>query len=314
MCPLCFRRIPILASAVAVAAALGGCPGEVLEGEAESSSPVVSRGIVWAASSRYIDGRGNAPFDRFLATAMFARYDQEQQDLFEELLVWRVDEPDLGLDTCGPAAPVLAFKQQPVVPGQTAISLLDAGTLTLSIDDRPIAVPTRTFPDLLKVVDGVMYSADESRGARFVPGATYSIRSAGTDLVGPFEVVLEAPDDLGDIKLDGLSPLEQIPVVRRGEDLEIAWEGSGWGDEVIAEFTWTSLGLPWSMVCRMRDNGLFIVPGERTRSLQDPLRGGDEELTISRIRQVAFRGAGLSGGTFAFVVAAHFPVRFEGPG
>jgi hypothetical protein len=82
---------------------------------------------------------------------------------------------------------------------------------------------------------------------------------------------------------------------------------------VIAEFTWTNLGLPWSMVCRMRDDGLFVVPADRTRGLQDPLRSGNEELILSRVRQVAFRAAGLSGGAFSFVVTVRFPVRYDGP-
>jgi hypothetical protein len=193
------------------------------------------------------------------------------------------------------------------------VELLDAGNLTLAVDGVAIPVPTRAFPDLLKVIDGVMYSAEENRGIRFLPGSTYTIRSAGSDLVGPFEVVLEAPEDLGDVKLAGVSPLEQPPPVSRGDDLELTWEGAGWGDEVIAEFSWTSLGLPWSMVCRMRDDGSFLVPGERTRNLHDPLRTGDEELILSRVRQVAFRAAGLSGGAFSFVVTVRFPVRYDGP-
>jgi hypothetical protein len=104
--------------------------------------------------------------------------------------------------------------------------LLDAGNLTLAVDDVTLSVSTRTFPDLLKVVDGVIYSIEESRGARFSPGATYSFRSSGTDAVGPFEVVLEAPEDLGEVKLGGVSPAEQLPGVRRGEDLELTWEGA----------------------------------------------------------------------------------------
>jgi hypothetical protein len=296
-----------------IAALLPGCPDQPVAPVGVPAPGAVTRGILRAASSRHVDGNGDFPVEPFAVTAVFARYDPEFEDLLSSLLPWQREEPEVGLDACGPPLPVLGVKQPRPVPGETAIQLLDAGNLTLAVEGEELSVSTRTFPDLLKVVDGVMYSIEESRGARFSPGAGYSFRSNGTDLVGPFEVVLEAPEDLGEVKLDGVSPTEQPPAIRRGEDLAITWEGAGWGDEVIAEFTWTNLGLPWSMECRMRDDGLFVVPGDRTRGLQDPLRSGNEELTLSRVRQVAFRASGLSSGTFAFVVAAGFPVRFDGP-
>jgi len=273
-----FHTITLTLLPAAAAALLSGCPERAAEPAGVSAPDVVTRGILRAATKRHVDSNGDSPVEPFAVTAGFARYDPEFEDLLYGLLPWHREEPEVGLDACGPPGPVLGVKQPRPVPGETAIELLDAGNLTLAVDGVALSVSTRTFPDLLKVVDGVMYSAEESHGVRFLPGATYSLRSSGSDLVGPFEVVLEAPEDLGEFKLDGVSPTEQPPTIRRGEDLTITWEGAGWGDEVIAEFTWTSLGLPLSMVCRMRDD------------------------------------AGLSSGTFAFMMVAGFPVRFDGPG
>jgi hypothetical protein len=313
MRPVSSNLSVILLPAV-VAVLLTGCPEPPGEPVGLPPSHTISRGIARGTTSRRFDARGDSPVEPFALTAVFPRYDLEYEDLLGGFLVGHVEESEVALDTCGPPSPVLGVRQPRPLPGETAVELLDAGDLTIVIDGVTLPMPSRAFPDLLKVVDGVMYSTEEGHGARFLPGATYSLHSSGTDMIGPFEVVLEAPDDLGEVKLDGVSPAEQPPGVKRGEDLVISWEGAGWGDEVIAEFTWTSLGLPWSLVCRMRDDGLFVVPGDRTRGLQDPMHGGDEELTLSRVRQVAFRAEGLSGGTFAFEVAASFPVRFDGPG
>jgi hypothetical protein len=162
----------------------------------------------------------------------------------------------------------------------------------------------------LKVIDGVIYTADESQGVQFVPGETYTFYATGTDDVSPFEVVLEAPNDLGDIKLDGVQPDEQTPQITRGQDLAISWEGAGWGDEVIATLSWIGMGLPWAMTCRMRDDGLFVVPGQLIEGLHDSLAASDEEMTLARVRQVSFRSDGLNSGAFAFVVSNSFPVKF----
>lgn len=294
-----------------LAVAVGGCPADPVEETSSSDAVMVTEGRITAAMNRYLDNRFPEPYEQFVVTAMFPRFDLEYADLADGLLAAQVPDPDLALDTCAPPIPVLNLHKRRPRPGDTAMELLDVGNLSLELDDELRTVPTRTFPDLLKVIDGVTYSAEEPQEARYLPGDAYTFRATGGDAVGPFEVVLEAPDDLGEVRVDGVVPTEQVPIVERGEDVEITWEGQGYGDEVVAEFNWTSLGLPWKMTCRMRDDGAFVIPGELTRALQDPLRTGDEELTLSRVRQVAFRSQGLTSGWFAFVVSARFRVRFE---
>jgi hypothetical protein len=295
---------------------LTGCPRGT-SSEAKPAAPViVSRGLITAGLNRYIESKTDEPFEQFGVTGVFARYDLEKEDLLEYLLGTRVPEPDLAPDTCSPPSPQLLLDiRRPIRRDgsgfETAIELIDVGNLSVSYGSADRAIPTRTFPDLLKVIDGVIYSVDEAQGVQFVPGETYSFHATGTDDVSPFEVVLQAPDDLGRIKVDGVAPEVQLPPIKRHQELELTWEGAGWGDEVVAVLTWTGMGLPWSMTCRMRDDGLFVVPLEIIEGLHDPLAAGDEELTLSRVRQVSFRSGGLSSGTFSFVVSTSFPVRFE---
>lgn len=303
------QSISRLVCATALLAA--GCSGRTDSAISDHDPVIVSRGLITASLSRYIDDQAEQPFERFSITGVFARYDLDYESFSDTILATTFSEPDLELDACMPPVPAIEFQPRRPEPGQTAIELIDVGNFSVLIGKRPTALPTRTFPDLLKVVDGVIYSAEESRRVGYEPGETYSIQASGTDVVAPFEVVLQAPDDLSEITIDGVSPYEQTPSIKEGEELEIAWEGRGYGDEVTAEIGWTSMGLPWKMTCRMRDDGLFVVPQRYTRNMHDPMHSGDEELTLTRVRQVSFRSEGLSSGTFAFVVSSRFPVRLE---
>ncbi len=191
-----------------------------------------------------------------------------------------------------------------------AIELLDVGDLSVGFDGERKIMPTRTFPDLLKVAVGVIYSADETQGVVFRPGLRYDIRATGSDNVEVFRVDLDAPADLGVVRVDGVAPEEMLPILQRGKAVRLTWEGDGYGDEVIASVSWTVLGSPWEITCRMRDDGEFLIPRAVTEAIPDPLTTADEEINIQRFRQVAFRSAGLSNGSFQFVVAVNFPVKF----
>jgi hypothetical protein len=194
----------------------------------------------------------------------------------------------------------------------TAIELADVGDLSVEYAGQRFVLPTQTFPDLLHAIDGVTYAADDRRGLRFEPAETYAVHASGTDEVARFDVELDAPEDLGDVAIDGLSPSEQIPIVRRGAPLAITWEGDGgYGDEVIATISSGGAGVPLSMSCRMRDDGGFVVPAEMTAAFQDSLVSGEAEMTLSRVRQTAFRAKGLDNGDLSFVLSTSFLVRFD---
>lgn len=297
---------------VGVALFISGCPRAEAP-EAKRTDPVIlSEGIITAKASRFFESGSEEPFEQFEIVGVFPRFDLEKIDVVDSLLGSRVPQSDdLALDMCSSPAPVLGSRARRSADDETAIELIDVGDVSLEYRGVRRAVPTRTFPDLLKVIDGVIYSANESRGVHFLPGETYTFRATGTDEVDQFDVVLDAPDDLGDVKLDGDLLVDHIPIIRRGHDLEISWEGEGYGDEVIATVNWTSMGLPWSMMCRMRDDGYFVIPDRLTDGMYDPLASDDHEMSLSRIRQVSFRSAGLSSGEFLFVVSTNFLVGFE---
>ncbi|MCP4674659.1 MAG: hypothetical protein GY854_03925 [Deltaproteobacteria bacterium] len=306
-----FRKVVPVCVAVIIAVIVAACPDNRGTGKLPSPPMMISRGIITASHNRYIETGSSSPFERFSLMGIFARYDVDRSATVESLLGNQPADIDLGLDRCTMPAQVLdeeVHLQESRL--KTGIELLDVGDLTISFDKTARPVPTRTFPDLLKVIVGVIYTADETQEVLFRPGETYSLRASGTDEVAPFKVALDAPEDLGEIKVEGLTPGEQVPLIRRGEDIQLVWDGAEFGDEVVVSLSWISMGSPWSMTCRMRDDGQFVIPAIYTAGLPDPLTCEDEELTMTRVRQVAFRSDGMSSGSFRFVVSTNFPVTF----
>jgi hypothetical protein len=284
-----------------------------VEDTTEESFPAantVSKGIISATLNRYIEAGSEEPYEQFGLTGVFARYPEDEGDTVEMLWESRMVDVDLALDHCTTVSPVLDERTRLRLPqSERAIELLDVGDLSVSFDGERKQIPTRTFPDLLKVVVGVIYAADETQGVVFRPGATYGVKATGTDDVALFHVALEAPEDLGEVKVNGATPGEVVPILTRGEPIRLRWNGDGFGDEVIATISWTSMGAPWEITCRMRDDGAFVIPANIATQLPDPLTSTDEEVSLRRIRQVVFRSKDLSSGSFQFVVSTHFPIR-----
>jgi hypothetical protein len=289
---------------------LPSCVDDVAE-EPFLESNLVSRGIISATLNRYIEAGSEEPFEQFGLTGVFARYPEEESDTVDMLWENRLADIDLALDRCTAVSPVLDERMRFRLPSaERTVELLDVGDLSVSFNGEKKPIPTRTFPDLLKVVVGVIYAADETQGVVFRPGETYSVRANGMNDVELFNVALEAPEDLGELKVNGTPPGEDAPILVRGRPIRLTWEGDGFGDEVITTISWTSMGAPWEVTCRMRDDGAFVIPGYITANLPDPLTSSDEEISIHRVRQVVFRSKDLSSGSFRFIVSTHFPIKF----
>ncbi len=305
---LSWFRIAILA--VVAALVLVSCSDKEGDPTAPSRPMMVSRGIITASFNRFIETSLRDPFEQFSLIGMFVRHDVEETYTVESLFDFQMADVNLALDTCTAPARVLTNSAARGPKGETTIELLDIGDLSLRVNKEKKPIPTRTFPDLLKVIIGVIYTADETHGVVFSPGETYDLQATGTDEITAFRVALEAPEDLGDVKVDGIKPGDQPLIVRHGEEMELVWEGDGYGDEVVATLSWMSMGAPWSMTCRMRDDGVFIIPETTLAKMPDTLTCSDGELSITRVRQVAFRSENLSSGSFQFAVSTNFPVTF----
>lgn len=286
---------------------VGGCQPQKPSPPTEDN--YICQGIIVATASRFITETGDEPFEQFDFIAMFPKYPANHQHDVDTLLETHVPQSDLPLDSCSPPEPQFLNRTEP--NHSVFVSLVDAGDMFIALDAKKIPIPTRTFPDLLKVIDGVMYSASPTHGVEFLPGQTYTLKNTGTDNIGSFEVVLEAPNDLGDISVEGTSPGDVVPTISAGNTATITWEGAGYGDEVIADMTWTDMGLTWNMICRMKDDGEFTIPSEITKLMNSELTDQTHEMRLSRVRQVSFAAPFISFGIFSFVASTSFFVEFD---
>jgi len=268
------------------------------------------RGLIAASFNRFIAESGE-PFERFEFTALFPRHRERDLESVNALLPVRIPESDLPIDTCSKPEPAVITRAGRPSSMKDMVTLVDAGDMFVSFGEGPVPIPTRTFPDLLKVINGVIYTANPDSRLELIPGRTYTLKTTGTDLIGPFEVVLDAPDDLGDIRLNGQSPADGIPSPARDNPLQLTWEGSGYGDEILLETAWNALGLSWNFTCRMKDDGAFDIPADMSMLLNDTRGETPHEMSLTRIRQVSFAARGLSFGSFTFVARTAFLVEFE---
>ncbi|MBN2528390.1 MAG: hypothetical protein JXR76_18525 [Deltaproteobacteria bacterium] len=267
------------------------------------------QGIIVATASRFISDSNDASLEQFDFIAMFPKYETGKQQLVERLLETHVPQSDLPLDTCSIPEPQFANKTED--DHNVTVSLVDAGDMFVELGSGKMPIPTRTFPDLLKVIDGVIYSASPNHGIDFIPGQTYTIKNTGADNIGSFEVVLEAPNDLGEISVSGTSPGDSVPTIVSGAPAVITWEGEGYGDEIIADMNWSDMGLNWTMKCHMKDDGRFVIPAVITKQMGSELTDQTYEMRLSRIRQVSFAAPFITFGVFSFVASTSFVVEFD---
>ncbi|MBN2340867.1 MAG: hypothetical protein JXX29_17515 [Deltaproteobacteria bacterium] len=286
-----------------------GCQDQPPAKPVNAGRALLCQGIIVATASRFITEKNEEPFEQFDFIAMFPKYPEDQQQEVDALLETHVPRADLAMDTC--SVPEPQFHDNATDDNSVSISLVDAGDMFLQMGAGKVPIPTRTFPDLLKVIDGVIYAASPNHGIEFIPGQTYTLTNAGTDNIGSFEVVLEAPNDLGEVTLNGVSPADAVPSIIAGKGSTIRWEGEGYGDEVIADIHWSDMGLSWSMGCRMKDDGQFTIPGEITKQMTSELTDQTYEMRLSRVRQVSFAAPFIAFGDFSFVASTSFLVEFD---
>ncbi len=276
----------------------------------KKKSPYTCNGILSFTSTRFISD-ADEPYERNEFTALFPKYKDVDAEDVERLLPTHIPDSSLAMDTCSSPVPIIKPSRKQTITKQDLSTLLDAGNIFINQGDGKKLIQTRTFPDLLQIINGVIYFAGENSGIRFIPEQTYTITTMGSDSIGKFEVLLDAPDDLGDIKINNVSPSEIMPVLITGQPIVISWEGSGHGDEVILNLNWTGPGLSWNMKCRMKDDGNFTIPVQISKHIIIDQAISTHEISLTRVRQVSFVAPGISSGDFSFAVTSNFLVEFD---
>ena len=139
------------------------------------------------------------------------------------------------------------------------------------------ALSPRLYPELTPYVAGVVYGNEDTLPVAFDPGAVYELASAGGEDIGPFVAQVTAPREF---------PTLDVPVYRRGGDLDVKWREAGEpSGPLVLAVSWSELrGASREVRCRVRDDGSFTIGHELLASLPPPARLTSAEVAAMRTR------------------------------
>jgi hypothetical protein len=181
---------------------------------------------------------------------------------------------------------------------------LDAGDVLLGTSDVQTLLAPRAFPILpAEPLSGVVYTSRDRASAPLPGGASYLLKTTGSDQLPGLELRVQAPEELRDVTVAG-SPFDgQLGLDSNGE-IAISWRPGDTRDLVYVEVsgaTAGSLGL-----CAFHDadgrgalpHGLFGATGQGS-------------LALHRLREVAADVPALDGAEVRFDFALTAEVSFR---
>jgi hypothetical protein len=275
-----------IASALALAlASLGGCS----RSELRDAGHAPTQGSIHVQLSFTRIG-GGLPV-QFEGQAHFARYAVADSELVPTLLGLADDEA-IPLDTCRAVDSARELDRALDADPAAGVELLDAGRLTVHGPRDQTALVAKHYPELTPFVTGVVYDAAESLPLALEPGALYEVEGEGGEEIAPFQAQAQAPRAF---------PSLDVPVYRRGGDLELRWSDAASGAEAppepllltVAWSSWSSGSTVGSRArttagevrCRVRDDGSFTVPRELLETLPPANRLAAAQVSALRLRR-----------------------------
>lgn len=181
---------------------------------------------------------------------------------------------------------------------------LDAGDVLLGTSGVQTLLAPRAFPSATSDLSGVVYTSRDRASAPLPSGATYLLKTTGSEQLPGFELHVLAPDDLMDVAVAG-ARLGALPALNTADTLSVTWQAGDARDVVYVEVAGSpeagSLG-----VCAFRDS-------EGRGSLPRGLFGavGAGSLAFHRLREVAADVPALEGAEVRFDFALTTDVSFR---
>jgi hypothetical protein len=276
-----FMRAPLLLLGVAVSSGLVACVGAAPEPSADPTSS--------AATAIVVVERTAGPGDAVKGDAITARFVRVRQGA--------VDDPALRMagvaeEIPSPGACLTPSDNAGAMQGRS-LELLDVGQVVLSSEGaKSTVLLPRSMPDPAGVVSGVLYSSTSRAADLFAPGSRVLLRSSGgADLAEGFTVSVNAPREIGDVRL--------APIAG---GLDVAWESA---DTDPKDTVYVDLTGPAQRVilrCTAGDAGRLFVP--LTAANVD-----DAQLAVHLVHKESFKAKGIEPGEVRFDVAKIVPVR-----
>ena len=192
------------------------------------------------------------------------------------------------------------------------IELVDVGEIRVELLETTARAFPRTFPDLAGVVRGAFYAEEALLGPALADQDEYLFRAGGPGAGDGFSVAVLAPAGFAELWFDGV-PFPGTGSSRttagswelvRGADIEVRWDSGDPRDRVEIEI----IAAGTELQCAARDDGGFVIPGDRSVALPDD---PDARIILRRTRREPMSAAGFEAAwaSVASTVTLRAPVR-----
>jgi len=242
--------------------------------------------------------------DSFRISARFVRIrDIERQDVRS---LWSEELPlvEASIDECDVLE--ASSPRDQMLTG--SLELLDAGELRLQVAGEEERIPNWNFPSVYGVVAGVLYGGDEGLGLGFVAEQEYRLVGGGSEEIGAIELAMLAPSELTGVVIGGVELGEDSVTLEASNSLDIRWEPSESGSEILIELSYAQFNSEQRLVCRSLDDGYLEVPSRSASRLWEA-GVSDARLVIYRVLRRPFAVDGLEEAEAVFVVSLTIPLE-----
>lgn len=225
---------------------------------------------------------------RFEGQGHFVRFAASDADHVPAILGLPDDE-SIPLDTCRAIDSAEALDRALAAARSTLpVKLLDAGRLQVKGPHDSTALAPRHYPELTPYVAGVVYGNEDTLPVALEPGAVYEVAAEGGEDIGPFAAQVNAPREF---------PTLEVPVFRRGGELELKWREAGeTSGPLVLSVSWSARGSAREVRCRVRDDGSFSVGRELLAALPPPTQLMSAEVAALRTRTAPVATPGIGRG------------------
>lgn len=272
-----------LSAIVVASAALAGCSanmGAANDVDADSVTPSTAV-VVLERTSQGPDTTRVGAVARFVHTRSGQVDDRALRTVGAQL-----DLPAVG--TCA----ALAGDDEVAARG---VELADVGAVSVESGDRRAVLTARQVPDPVGRVTGVFYVGSPESGAHVPPGARVALRVTGSQDVGAFTAVGQAPAELGDLRIGGQDAARGAVSLAVGAPIEVTWEPSEDARDVV--YVDVAAGHSGSRASATRC--VFADTGRAT--LGATVLASDEgSLAVHRVRRERFAARGVEPGELRF--------------
>jgi hypothetical protein len=131
------------------------------------------------------------------------------------------------------------------------IEMLDVGDVSLVAGGRRSPLVRQAFPTVTDFIAGVVYTTRDLSSGPLPPSSSYSIVARGAGKIPPFRMDVAAPEEITNVKLEGVD-LAEVTRLVRGNGVELTWAPGSSGDTFLVEIK--SPDRPGDVNCAFNDS------------------------------------------------------------